>query len=135
MKTILKTAVLSVCTGLLFLVDVPPQFPLHVEFVPEAHAILGVRRRAFRRGAVVGASVAATDVAVVGATNAAASQPAAAPAPAAPAPAADGKPLPLGTVVNSLPAGCTSTPVGGVDYYYSAGTSIRRRFRVITWSM
>ena len=47
MKTILKTAVLSVCTGLLFIVDVPPQFPLHVELVPEAHAVLGVRRRAF----------------------------------------------------------------------------------------
>jgi len=129
MKTILKTAVLSVCTGLLFLVDVPPQFPLHVEFVPEAHAILGVRRRAFRRGAVVGASVAATDVAVVGATNAAASQPAAAPAPAAPAPAADGKPLPLGTVVNSLPAGCTSTPVGGVDYYYCGGNFYKAAFQ------
>ena len=129
MKTILKTAVLSVCTGLLFLVDVPPQFPLHVEFVPEAHAILGVRRRAFRRGSVVGASVAATDVAVVGATNAAASQPAAAPAPAAPAPAADGKPLPLGTVVNSLPAGCTSTPVGGVDYYYCGGNFYKAAFQ------
>jgi hypothetical protein len=129
MKTILKTAVLSVCTGLLFLVDVPPQFPLHVEYVPEAHAILGVRRRAFRRGAVVGASVAATDVAVVGATNAAASQPAAAPAPAAPAPAADGKPLPLGTVVNSLPAGCTSTPVGGVDYYYCGGNFYKAAFQ------
>ncbi len=129
MKTILKTAVLSVCTGLLFLVDVPPQFPLHVEFVPEAHAILGVRRRAFRRGAVVGASVAATDMAVVGATNAAASQPAAAPAPAAPAPAADGKPLPLGTVVNSLPAGCTSTPVGGVDYYYCGGNFYKAAFQ------
>jgi hypothetical protein len=129
MKTILKTAVLSVCTGLLFLVDVPPQFPLRVEFVPEAHAILGVRRRAFRRGAVVGASVAATDVAVVGATNAAASQPAAAPAPAAPAPAADGKPLPLGTVVNSLPAGCTSTPVGGVDYYYCGGNFYKAAFQ------
>ena len=118
MKMILKTAVLSVSAGLLFLVDVPPQFPLHVELVPEAHAILGVRRRAFRRGAVVGASVAATDSAAYAAE---ASQPAAAPPPApapAPAPAADGKPLPLGTVVSSLPAGCTSTPVGGVDYYY-----------------
>ena len=117
MKTILKTAVLSVCLGLLFLVDVPPEFPLRVEFVPEAHAILGVRRRAFRRGAVIGAGVAADETAA-----AVASQPAAAPPPApAPAPAASGKPLPLGTVVSSLPAGCTSTPVGGVDYYYCGG--------------
>ena len=135
MKTILKTAVLSVSAGLLFLVDVPPQFPLHVELVPEAHAVLGVRRRSFRRGAVVGASVAATDSA---AYAAAASQPAAAPPPApapapaaspAPAPAADGKPLPLGTVVSSLPAGCTSTPVGGVNYYYCAGNFYRATFQ------
>jgi hypothetical protein len=129
MKMILKTAVLSVSAGLLFLVDVPPQFPLHVELVPEAHAILGVRRRAFRRGAVVGASVAATDSAAYAAE---ASQPAAAPPPVpapAPAPAADGKPLPLGTVVSSLPAGCTSTPVGGVNYYYCAGNFYRATFQ------
>jgi hypothetical protein len=131
MKTILKTAVLSVCAGLLFLVDVPPEFPLHVELVPEAHAILGVRRRAFRRGAVIGASVAATDAAVYSSANAAAaSQPVAAPPPApAPATAADGKPLPLGTVVSSLPAGCTSTPVGGVDYYYCGGNFYRAVFQ------
>lgn len=129
MKTILKTAVISVCTGLLFLVDVPPQFPLHVELVPEAHAIFGVRRRAFRRGAVVGASVAATDMAV--ADTAVASQPAAAPPPPAPAPApaASGNPLPLGTVVSSLPAGCTSTPVGGIDYFYCGGNFYRAVFQ------
>ena len=135
MKTILKTAVLSVCTGLLFIIDVPPQFPLHVELVPEAHAVLGVRRRSFRRGAVVGASVAATDSA---AYAAAATQPAAAPPPApapapvaspAPPPATDGKPLPLGTVVSILPAGCTSTPVGGVNYYYCAGNFYRATFQ------
>ena len=130
MKTILKTAVLSVCTGLLFLVDVPPQFPLRVEFVPEAHAILGVRRRAFRRGAVVGASVAADETAA-----AAASQPAAAPPPApapaapAPAPVPSGKALPLGTVVYSLPAGCTSTPVDGVDYFYCGGNFYKAAFQ------
>ncbi len=136
MKTILKTAVLSVCLGLLFIVDVPPEFPLHVEFVPEAHAILGVRRRAFRRGVVIGGSVAATDMAVASEANASAaaaqSQPAPAPAAApapAPAPVADGKPLPLGTVVSSLPAGCTSTPVGGVDYYYCGGNFYRAVFQ------
>lgn len=127
MKTILKTAVLSVCAGLLFLVDVPPQFPLHVELVSEAHAVLGVRRRAFRRGAVIGSSVAAEETAA-----AAASQPAPAPAPAAappPAPAADGKSLPLGTVVSSLPAGCTSTPVDGVNYYYCSGNFYKAVFQ------
>jgi hypothetical protein len=129
MKTILKTAVLSVCTGLLFIVDVPPQFPLHVELVPEAHAVFGVRRRAFRRGAVVGASVAAADETAAAAS---ASQPAAAPPPApapAPAPAPSGKPLPLGTVVSSLPAGCTSTPVDGIDYFYCGGNFYRAVFQ------
>ncbi len=50
-------------------------------------------------------------------------QTAAAQAPAAPppAPAATGQPLPLGTVVATLPAGCTATPVGGVNYYYCGG--------------
>ncbi len=38
----------------------------------------------------------------------------------APPPAA-GKPLPLGTVVPALPAGCVSTPVGGVQYFYCGG--------------
>jgi hypothetical protein len=35
--------------------------------------------------------------------------------------AAAAKPLPLGTVVASLPDGCTPTPVGGVNYYYCSG--------------
>ena len=122
MKTILKTAVLSVCTGFLFILDVPPQpqFP-YLQLVPEAHAIFGVRRRMIRRGVIIGGSVAAADAA------AAYSQPAAAPPPAAPA--ADGKPLPLGTVVSSLPAGCTSTPVGGVNYYYCGGNFYRATFQ------
>ena len=133
MKTILKTAVLSVFLGVLFMIDVPPELPLRVEFAPEAHAVLGVRRRAFRRGAVVGASVAADETAAAAASQpAVAPPPAPAPAPAAspaPAPAADGKPLPLGTVVSSLPAGCTSTPVGGVNYYYCAGNFYRATFQ------
>ena len=134
MKTIFKTAVLAVCLGILFTVDVPPEFPLRAEFVPEAHAILGVRRRAFRRGAIVGASAATATAVSVDEANAAAapaqSQPAPAPAAApAPAPAASDKPLPMGTVVSSLPAGCTSTPVGGVDYYYCGGNFYKAAFQ------
>ena len=49
---------------------------------------------------------------------AAAKQQAAAAQPPAAAP---GKPLPIGTVVASLPAGCTPTPVGEVNYYYCGG--------------
>jgi hypothetical protein len=58
MKTIFKTAFLGVCLALLFMVDVPPEFPPHVQMVPEAHAIFGVWRRAARRTVIVGSSVA-----------------------------------------------------------------------------
>lgn len=57
---------------------------------------------------------------------AAARQAAAAPAPAA---VAAGQPLPLGTVVGRLPAGCVSTPVGGVEYYYCGGSFYRAMFQ------
>ena len=126
MKTILKTAVLSVCLGLLFMLDVAPEFPLHVELVSEAHAVLGVRRRSMRRGVIIGSSMAAGSAA---AQSQPAAAPAAAPPPAPAAPAARGKPLPLGTVVSSLPAGCTSTPVGGVNYYYCGGNFYRAVFQ------
>jgi len=127
MKTFLKAMVLSICTGLLFILDVPSESPLQVELslVPEAHAVFGVRRRAFRRGAIIGSSMAAADSA------AAHSQPAAAPAAAPPpaAPAADGKPLPLGTVVSSLPGGCTKNPAGGVEYYKCGSNYYRAVFQ------
>jgi hypothetical protein len=46
----------------------------------------------------------------------------------APPPAA-GKPLPIGTVVPTLPAGCVSTPVGGVAYFYCGGNFYRAVIR------
>jgi len=116
MKIFLKTAVLSACLGLLFLVevdvDLPPEFQLQVQLVPEAQAIAGVRRRAFRRGAAVGASSAA-------ASQAAATPPPPPPPPApaaAPPPAAPAGSVPLGTIVTSLPAGCANTVVNNVSY-------------------
>ena len=46
MKTILKIAVLGTCSVLMLLIDAPPQLPYPgLQLVPEAHAILGVRRR------------------------------------------------------------------------------------------
>ncbi len=58
-----------------------------------------------------------------------AQQQAAAAAPPASPPAAAGKPLPLGTVVSTLPGGCVSTPVGGVEYYYCGGNFYRAVFQ------
>ena len=115
--------------------------------VPDAHAIFGVWRRAARRMAVVGTVAVASTAAVAaaGATAAAASESAAAQqqaaaaqhqaavaqqqAATAPPPAATGKELPLGTVVSMLPAGCVTTPVGGVEYYYCGGNFYRAVFQ------
>ena len=140
MKTIRNTLVISTALFLMLLGDAPPDSRFGLQLVSDAHAILGVWRRHARRWAVVGtaavattAAVAATDEAAAAEAQAAdaqqqaaaAQQQAAAPPPAA----ADDKPLPLGTVVSSLPGGCTSTPVGGVEYYYCGGNFYRAVFQ------
>jgi hypothetical protein len=152
MKTLFKSAVLGICAVLMMLIDAPPQVPyIGLQLVPEAHAIFGVRRRTARRTAVVvGSSVHAADQAQMAQqqqqTAAAQQQAAAAQQQAAaaekeaaaakqqaaavpPPPAAAGAPLPLGTVVPALPAGCVSTPVGGVEYYYCGGNFYRAVFQ------
>jgi predicted lipid-binding transport protein (Tim44 family) len=141
MSTIRKIAV--VATGLVAMLIAD------LALVPEADAILGTRRRT---AVVVGATVHAEDSAQMAQAQqqtaaaqqqAAASQQEAAAAkqeaaaakqqaaavPPAPPPAAAGTPLPLGTVVAALPAGCTSTPVGGVQYYYCGGNFYRAVFQ------
>ena len=142
MKTLLKIMILSLALTTMLMADVQL---LGVPLVPEAEAILGVWRRHARRWAVAGAAVAASTAVAASETAAAekqtaaqqkapakapAAQPQAAPkAPAAPPPAAAGKPLPLGTVVTALPSGCTSTPVGGKEYYYCGGNFYRTAFQ------
>jgi hypothetical protein len=145
MNTICKIAVAATGLVAMLITDAPL---LPVQLVPDAHAILGVRRRT---AVVVGAEVHAADSAQMAQAQqqtaaaqqqAAASQQEAAAAkqeaaaakqqaaalPPAPPPAA-GTPLPLGTVVAALPAGCTSTPVGGVQYYYCGGNFYRAVFQ------
>lgn len=149
MKTIVKISVVVGALALMFITDVPL---LSEQLVPEAHA--GPR---VRTAVVVGATVHAADEAKMSQQQAAAAQQQAAAsqqqataaqqqaaaankeaaaakqqaaaAPPAPPPAAAGKPLPLGTVVAALPAGCTSTPVGGVEYYYCGGNFYRATFQ------
>ena len=128
MKTIFKISVGAVALVSMLLADVPF---MPVQLVPEADAILGVWRRHARRWAVVGTAAVATTAAATtaaAATETAAAQQQAAAA-AAPPPAAAGQPLPVGTVVSALPAGCTSTPVGGVEYYYCGGNFYRAVFQ------
>ncbi len=153
MKTILKISVIAISLVLMLLADVPL---LPVQLVPEAEAVLGVRRRT---AVVAGATVHAADSAQMAQSQqqaaaaqqqaaasqqqaaaatkeaeaakqeaAAAKQQAAAATPPPPA-AAAGKPLPLGTVVSALPQGCVSTPVGGVEYYYCGGNFYRAVFQ------
>jgi hypothetical protein len=128
MKTTFKIAILTTSLVLMLIADVPL---LPEQLVPEAEAILGVRRRTRRRTAVVvGSAAAAQQQAAAAQQQAAPAQQQAAPAtPAAPPPAATGKPLPLGTVVSALPGGCTSTPVGSVAYYYCGGNFFRAVFQ------
>jgi biotin carboxyl carrier protein len=112
-------------------------FLLTVNLAPEAQAFRG-RGAAFAVGAAVGSSSSADysvsqqqavtaqqQSATAQQQSATAQQQAAAAqqqAAAAQQPAAaSGKALPLGTVVAALPAGCTSTPVGEVNYYYCGG--------------
>lgn len=144
MKTIRKIAVVATSVVPMLIADVPR---LLVQLVPDAHAILGTRRRT---AVVVGTEVHAADEAQMAKAQqqtAAAQQQAAASqqqaaaakeeaaaakqqaAAAPPAPAAAGQPLPLGTVVSALPGGCTSTPVGGVEYYYCGGNFYRAMFQ------
>ena len=132
MNTNLKISVVATSLVGMLVGDIPL---LPVQLVPDAQAILGARRRT---AVVVGTEVHAADEAQIAQAQqqtaaaqqqAAAAQQQAAAARPAPPPAAAGNPLPLGTVVAALPAGCTSTPVGGVEYYYCGGNFYRAVFQ------
>ncbi len=115
MKTLLKIAVMAISLVLMLLADLSI---LPISLVSEAQAILGTRRRtavvAYSAGkAAASAEAASSQQAATAQQQSASAQ----PAPAA----AAGQPLPVGTVVTALPAGCASKPVGGVEYYYCGG--------------
>ena len=152
MKTIRNTLLAGTALFLMILGDAPPDARFGFQLVSDAHAVLGVWRRHARRAVVVGSAAAtATVAAEQSATaqqqaataqqqsataqqqaataqqqSAAAQQQTAAPPPAA---AANGEPLPIGTVVSSLPSGCTSKPVGGVEYYHCGSNYYRAVFQ------
>ena len=119
--------------------------------VGEGRAIIGMpftplsfagvaRRTAYRSVAYAGAADAAAATTAAVATTAAASEAAAnqaaanaAAAQAAAAQAAASAPppggVPLGTVIYTLPPGCKSTPVNGIDYQYCNGSFWRPSFQ------
>lgn len=116
--------------------ELAPVSSVHIGFISEAQAIVGapltpvsvagVARRTTRRAVVAtSATVAATSTAA--ATTAAASTAAAQSAAAPPPPA--GAPLAIGTIVGTLPAGCVSAPISGIEYYLCNGTYFRPTFQ------
>ena len=149
MKNFFKIFIIGICFVLVVLLDV-----LSLHLVPETYAIYGVRRRTARRTAVV---VGSATAASAGAATAAANQQAAAAqqqAAAAEQEAAEAKQaqaaaekeaataqaeaeaakqqagaLPLGTVVNALPEGCTKEVIGGVQYYHCGINYYRAAFQ------
>lgn len=146
MKAILKGVLIGASSAAILLGAIDTQAPLGIRLVSDAHAIIGLpftplsfagvaRRTAFRTmawsGAAASASAAAAETAATQQqAAAAAARPPAPPPPPPPAPTAAAEhPLPLGTVVNSLPAGCISTPVGGQDYFYCGGNFYRAAFQ------
>jgi len=131
MKHFLKISLFIPAAVLMFIIDVPhqqqPEFP-YFQLVSEAHAVFGVRRRALRRGVVIGSSMAATSAATYSQPQAA---PVAAPEPA-PAPvqqqSASGL-LPMGKIVTTLPKGCTTMQAGGVEYHHCGVNYYRATFQ------
>jgi hypothetical protein len=131
MKTILKISVVAIALVLMLIADVPllleRAIPLVLErevqllsvpLVPEADAVMGVRRRTRRRTAVVvGSSVHAADAAQ---TAAAQQQTAAATAVSV---------VPVGTVVQALPQGCQAVAVGGVNYSDCSGVFYKAAYQ------
>ncbi len=157
MKTFLLPIVLSASLVLVSVADFQSNSPFRLGFVKNAEAIIGmprtplsvagVARRSMYREAAVVSTVAVTSAAAANAAaanmayaNAAAAQAAAANTAAAQAAAANAAAaaaaaqqaaagLPIGTMVPSLPPGCTSTVIGGVNYFQCGGVSYRAGFQ------
>ena len=119
MKKMLKPIALGSSLPALLLVDFPSDAPRGLVVGREAAALIGVplspvsyagvARRTTRRVVATEAAVATT------ATAAAAAQPK--PPPPPPPAQAPAGPVPIGTVVQTLPPGCAPTPIKGVQYY------------------
>lgn len=125
MKTIFKPVMVATALVFMLFADVPLMF---VQLVPDAHAVLGVRRRTARRTAViVGSAASAQTAAAQEQTAAAQQQTAATQQPAAPPPSTSA--VPIGTVVPSLPGGCASVVVNNTNYSNCAGVYYKGAFQ------
>jgi len=138
MKTIIKRVIISTALVMLLLTDVPVPFeailpPMVEQLVPEAHAVLGVRRRTRRRTAVVVGSAASAEVAAANQQTAAAQQQAAAAEQEAAAAqqqaSQSASAVPIGTLVQALPGGCASVVVNNANYFNCAGVYYKPAFQ------
>ena len=123
MSNILKPVLLGASFVVLMCAAHDPQAPLHLGFVPEAAAIIGVAPggSVVRRRAVVGTAAVASSTANANAAATANANAAAANANAAAAKSASGPPA-VGTMVTSLPPGCTTSVLNGVEYQRCGST-------------
>jgi len=134
MKSFLQSTIVAVVVVFLSVAD--------LGFVRNAEAIVGmprtplsvagVARRSMYREAAVATTAAATSAAATSAAaaNAAAANASAANAAAAAAAAQQASSaLPMGTMVPSLPPGCTSTVIGGVNYFHCGSVYYRAGFQ------
>lgn len=135
MKALIRIILPTLLLTVISVVDIPV---LPLELVPEAQAIFGVRRRtavvAYSAGKSSGAAAAQQQAAYSQQQAAAAEQEAAAAqqqAAMAQQQAAAAQPtsgVPLGTVMESLPAGCIPITVGSTQYQKCNGTFYRAAF-------
>jgi len=143
MKKLLQISAIAITLILMLIADIPmmliDDLPiLSVELASEAEAVLGVRRRTRRRTAVV---VGSTTAAATASTEASQQQAAAAEQQAAAAQqeaaaaqqqlAAAQAPsgVSVGTVVQTLPAGCKPVTVSGVAYQDCGGSFYKTAFQ------
>ena len=132
MKTIVKLAATTIVLLLMLFADIPL---LPVELVPEAQAIFGVRRRtavvAYSAGAASASAAAAASQqqAAAAQQQAAAAQQQAAIAQQQLAASQAASGVPIGTVVEALPAGCKAVTVGNSQYQDCNGSFYKAAFQ------
>lgn len=131
MKTIVKTAVFAFFVMFLISADFADQPSSGIVLVGEAEAFF-VRRMA-RRSVILGSAAVASTAAASTASAAAtatASPKQQAPSPPAEAPQqSDAKAVPIDTVVQALPGGCTPVVVDGTSYSQCGATFYRAAFQ------
>jgi hypothetical protein len=155
--TLLRKAAFAVSFVVIFGAERAPDSTLGLRFPQEAHAVVGapmtpgsvagVARRTTRRTVAVVSATESSESSAQAATaqqqaataqqqsataaqqSATAQQQSATAAQQAAAAPPSGQALPLGTVVTALPAGCTPTTSGGVEYQKCGANYYRTAFQ------